>query len=232
MKNLAIIPARSGSKGLIDKNIKLLDGKPLMAYTIEAAMMSGCFDCIHVSTDSDEYAKVARRYGADVPFLRDAKFALDDSSSWDVVSEVLRKYSQDGKVYERVMLLQPTSPLRNFRDIQNAFSLMDEKNAKVIIGVCEMDHSPLWCNTLPEDGNMNGFQKQEFLVARQLMPVYYRINGAIYLMDVDYFMNRGEIYGPFSYAYNMPKERSIDIDDWFDFLIVETYIRKLKNEKL
>ncbi len=226
MGNIAVIPARSGSKGLPDKNIKLLNGKPLIAYTIEAAKMSGYFDCIHVSTDSGVYAEIARSYGAEVPFLRDAKLALDNSSSWDVVREVLNRYRKNGDVFNRIMLLQPTSPLRDSNDIQNTFSLMNEKKAKVIVGVCEMDHSPLWCNTLPKDGSMNGFQTKEFLIPRQNIPVYYRINGAIYLLDVDYFINNGELYGPYSYAYIMPKERSVDIDDLFDFLLVESYMQR------
>ena len=226
MGNIAVIPARSGSKGLPDKNIKLLNGKPLIAYTIEAAKMSGYFDCIHVSTDSGVYAEIARSYGAEVPFLRDAKLALDNSSSWDVVREVLNRYIKNGDVFNRIMLLQPTSPLRDSNDIQNTFSLMNEKKAKVIVGVCEMDHSPLWCNTLPKDGSMNGFQTKEFLIPRQNIPVYYRINGAIYLLDVDYFINNGELYGPYSYAYIMPKERSVDIDDLFDFLLVESYMQR------
>lgn len=226
MGNIAVIPARSGSKGLPDKNIKLLNGKPLIAYTIEAAKMSGYFDCIHVSTESGVYAEIARSYGAEVPFLRDAKLALDNSSSWDVVREVLNRYRKNGDVFNRIMLLQPTSPLRDSNDIQNTFSLMNEKKAKVIVGVCEMDHSPLWCNTLPKDGSMNGFQTKEFLIPRQNIPVYYRINGAIYLLDVDYFINNGELYGPYSYAYIMPKERSVDIDDLFDFLLVESYMQR------
>lgn len=226
MKSIAVITARSGSKGLKDKNIRLLNGKPLMAYTIEAARQSGCFDCIHVSTDSETYAEIAKEYGAEVPFLRDEELASDTSGSWDVVRAVIQRYHQNGQNFERAMLLQPTSPLRTAEDIQNIFKLMDDKGAKVVVGVCEMDHSPLWSNTLPEDGNMNGFQTQSFLIPRQQLPVYYRINGAAYLIEVDYLMGNGELYGEKSYAYLMPKERSVDIDDMFDFLLVETYMKK------
>ncbi len=225
MGNIAVITARSGSKGLRHKNIKLLNGKPLMAYTIEAAKLSGYFDCIHVSTDSEEYAGIARNYGADVPFLRDAELAADTVGSWDVVRSVLNQYRQNGQVFERVMLLQPTSPLRNAEDIRNAFLIMDEKQADSVIGVCEMDHSPLWSNILPEDGNMDGFLRQA-VVPRQQIPVYYRINGAVYLIDTEFLMNNGDLYGKHSYAYVMPKERSVDIDDMFDFLLVETYMNR------
>lgn len=229
MGNIAVITARCGSKGLKDKNIKLLNGKPLMAYTIEAARQSGCFDCIHVSTDSEEYAAIAREFGAETPFLRDAKLASDTAGSWDVVRAVLHQYAQEGSKFETAALLQPTSPLRTAGDIQNAFALMEDKNAQVVAGVCEMEHSPLWSNTLPEDRNMNGFQSTSFLIPRQQLPVYYRINGAIYLINVDYLMKKGELYGQCSYAYIMPKERSVDIDDMFDLLLVETYMRKSSN---
>lgn len=229
MGNIAVITARSGSKGLKDKNIKSLNGKPLMAYTIEAAKQSGCFDCVHVSTDSEEYAKIARQYGADVPFLRDARLASDTAGSWEVVRAVIDRYGQSSRKFEKAMLLQPTSPLRTAEDIQNAFALMADKKAEAVVGVCEMDHSPLWSNTLPEDRNMNGFQKESFLIPRQQLPVYYRINGAIYLVNVDYLMKKGELYGRNSYAYLMPKERSVDIDDAFDLLLVETYMRERSN---
>lgn len=228
MGNIAVITARSGSKGLKDKNIKLLKGKPLMAYTIEAAKQSGCFDCIHVSTDSEEYAEIAREYGAEVPFLREVQLASDTAGSWEVVRAVIDRYCQDGAQFEKAMLLQPTSPLRTAADIQNAFTLMADKDAQTVVGVCEMDHSPLWSNTLPKDHNMNGFQKESFLIPRQQLPVYYRINGAIYLVHADYLMNGGDLYGQRSYAYVMPKERSVDVDDLFDFLLVETYMRQLE----
>ena len=97
MRNIAIIPARSGSKGLKDKNIKELNGKPLMAYTIEAALESGIFDCVHVSTDSEKYAEIGRQFGADVPFLRDVKLAGDKSSTWDALRMWYRSTGNEEK---------------------------------------------------------------------------------------------------------------------------------------
>ncbi len=228
MKNIAVITARSGSKGLKDKNIKRLHGKPLMAYSIEAAHMSECFDCIHVSTDSEEYAQIAKEYGAEVPFLREEELASDSADCWDAVRDVLCKYEKMGQKFDRVMLLQPTSPLRTAGDIQNAFSLIEEKNAEAVIGVCEMEHTPLWCNTLPEDGNMKAFQSPEYERPRQQLPVYYRINGAIYLVNVAFLMKHGNLYDKDSYAYIMPNERSVDIDNMVDFLMVETYMNQIK----
>ncbi len=224
MKNIAVIAARSGSKGLKDKNIKLLNGKPLMAYSIEVAKKSKCFDCIHVSTDCEEYAQIAKQFGAEVPFLRDEELASDSADCWDAVRDVLCKYEKMGQKFDRVMLLQPTSPLRTAEDIKNAFSLIEEKGAEAIIGVCEMEHSPLWSNTLPEDGNMKAFQKPEYELPRQQLPVYYRINGAIYLVNVEFLMKHGNLYDEDSYAYIMPNERSVDIDNMMDFLLIENYM--------
>lgn len=228
MKSIAVITARSGSKGLKDKNIKLLNGKPLIAYTIEAAKKSGCFDCVHVSTDSIEYAEIAKQYGAEVPFLRDKNLASDTASSWDVMRNLIKKYAANGQDYKRAMLLQPTSPLRTSEDIQNAFALMEEKNGEAVIGVCEMEHSPLWSNILKEDGNMQGFLKMEYGVPRQQLPVYYRINGAIYLVNTDFLMRHGNVFDKDAYAYIMPKERSVDIDGMIDFLFVEAYMKEMK----
>lgn len=232
MKHIAIIPARSGSKGLKDKNIKLLAGKPMLAYTIEAAKQSGIFDCVHVSTDSEEYARIARDYGADVPFLRSDELSGDTAGSWDVVRWTIEQYKKLGQAFDCVTLLQPTSPLRTEADIYNTFQLMQEKRADAVVAVCEMDHSPLWSNVLPENGNMNGFLDHAANAGRQKLPVYYRINGAIYMLKIS-LMGQAEfsLYGDGTYAYIMPKERSVDIDDEFDFTIAEAIIDKFDYRK-
>lgn len=225
-RRIAIIPARSGSKGLKDKNIRLLNGKPLMAYTIDSAISSHAFDSVFVSTDSNEYARIAEKYGADAHFLRSNENSSDKSSSWDVVREVLVQFEAEGKRFDEIMLLQPTSPLRNSKDILNAISIMNERNALVVESLTEMDHSPLWSNTLPEDGNMEGFFNEYSLLPRQELPVYYRENGAIYLLkrelfdkpDFEMFLNK-------CYAYVMPQDRSIDIDTEIDFKFAEILIR-------
>ncbi|MBO5822358.1 MAG: acylneuraminate cytidylyltransferase family protein, partial [Lentisphaeria bacterium] len=182
MKILAIIPARSDSKGLKDKNIKDLCGLPLCAYTINAAKASGVFEEIHFSTDSQIYADIAMQYGASVPFLRDAVLASDTASSWDVVKAVIERYKKDGYEFDAVMLLQPTSPLRNAEDICNAVALFKEKNANAVVSVTDPPHSPLWSAPLPPDGNMQIFHERfEFFKARQTLEKYYALNGAIYL---------------------------------------------------
>ena len=222
MGNLAIIPARSGSKGLKDKNINLLSGKPLLAYTIEAARESGLFDEIMVSTDSREYADIAKQWGANVPFLRSNELSNDTASSWDAVKEVIERYKNLGTEFDTVALLQPTSPLRTSNDIIEGYNVIEVKEANFVVGVCEMDHSPLWANTLPEDLSMENFIRPEVVkVPRQSIPTYYRINGALYIVKVDYVMRTPDIYGDRSFASVMKKENSIDIDDQMDFTIAE-----------
>ena len=226
MKNIAIIPARSGSKGLKDKNIRLLNGKPLLAYTILAALDSGCYETVMVSTDSEEYAKIAREYGAEVPFLRNAETSKDASSPWEVMKEVLLKYKEIGKEFDTFTLLQPTSPLRNAQDIQNAFAEMKEKDANAVVSMCELECSMHLVNTLPDDLSMDGFiSNEQYNKRRQDIRPYYRFNGAIYISKVETFMKHMNIYDDKCYAYIMDRKRSYDIDDEFDLKIAEAILR-------
>lgn len=228
MKNLAIIPARSGSKGLPNKNIKKLCGVPLMAYSIRAAIESNKFSKVMVSTDSESYAKIAEEYGAEVPFLRSPELSGDAAGSWDVVREVLDKYAEFNNRFETVCLLQPTSPLRQSSDIVGAYHLYDENNADNIIGVCESDHSPLWMNTIPQDLSLEHFIRDDIQNKnRQKLDVYYRINGAIYIRKTASIISNASIYNN-SFAYIMPRERSVDIDVELDFIIAETLLKMKK----
>ena len=224
MKNIAVIPARSGSKGLPDKNIRLVNGKPLLAYTIEAALESGCFDTVHVSTDSERYAEIARQYGADVPFLRSAALATDTASTWDAVREVLACYDELGKRFDTMMLMQPTTPLRTGEDVKEAYALLQKKQAKSVIAVCEVDHSPLWCDTIPDSGSMKGFGRKDLAwVNRQDLRPYYRVNGAIYLLSVNgiNIPPDDEIYEDNCYALFMDRKKSVDVDSEDDLALVE-----------
>lgn len=217
MKNLAIIPARSGSKGLKDKNIKELCGKPLMAYTIEAAINSDCFDEIMVSTDSEKYAEIAKEYGAKVPFLRSQITATDTASSWDMVEEVLKRYRMLGKEFDTFCLLQPTSPLRTKMDIVSAYALYQEKATFAVVSVCEAEHSPLWCGHLSNSDEFTDFLDPENMKQRQAGKKFYRLNGAIYIVNCDRFRRDQFLYQKGSFAYIMPQKRSIDIDTMIDF---------------
>ena len=227
MKNIAVIPARSGSKGLKDKNIREMNGKPLMAYAIEAARKSTLYDCIHVSTDSERYAEIAKQYGADVPVLRDKELSSDLATTWDAMRFVLRKYEKLGENFDTITVLQPTSPLRDWKDIQSAFHIYQDKQADSVVGVCEMEHSPLWSNTLPEDKCLNGFIREEVNGPRQKLSEYYRLNGAIYIINANFLLSHGNLYGEHGYAYVMSKEHSVDIDDELDFAIAEILMKKI-----
>lgn len=226
MKTIAIIPARSGSKGLKDKNVKTLVGKPMMAYTIEAAIESNIFDTIMVSTDSEKYAKIAQKYGAEVPFLRSEKTASDSATTRECVLEVLDEYEKNGVYFDRLVVLQPTSPLRNAMHIIEANDLYISKNAQNVISVCEVDHSPLWCNSLPETLSLEGFVKTSNNTRRQELKQFYRLNGAIYIHDVNHYRKHSSCFDETAYAYIMEKEASFDIDDAFDFLMAETILQR------
>lgn len=217
MKNLAIIPARSGSKRLKDKNIKTLKNKPLIAYTIEAAKNSGMFDSIMVSTDSEKYADIARKFGAEVPFLRSMENSLDSTSTWDTVNEVLEQYKRAGQVFHSFCVLQPTSPLRTAADIRNAYKLFEEKATVAVVSVCEAEHSPFGYGSLDDTASLENFIPVENIKNRQINGKFYRINGAIYILKTEEFYRERYPYRKGSYAYIMKQEASVDIDTELDF---------------
>ena len=226
-KMIAIIPARSGSKGLKDKNIRELNGKPLLAYSVEAAVSSGLFETVHVSTDSKDYADIAVAFGADEPFLRDAENAGDASSSWDAVREVLRKYQAIGKVFDICVLLQPTSPMRTAEDIKSAYELFKDKNAESLTSVTEVDHPVQWCFTLDETCSMKEFAASPYKNSRrQELEKHYRENGAIYIVRTDCISNPAfDFYTERCAAYVMDRTKSIDIDTLQDFIVAETIMK-------
>jgi CMP-N,N'-diacetyllegionaminic acid synthase len=219
---LAIVPARGGSKGLPGKNIRILAGRPLLSWSIGAARQSRYVDHVALSTDSREIADVAVQEGLEVPFFRPACLATDDARSFDALLHALDWFEREGESFDLVVWLQPTSPLRTPGDINRAIELYFDKKADAIVSVCETDHHPWWCNTLPGDGNMGGFLRPEVLnTNRQELPVHYRLNGAIYLGAPDFLRREQSFFGAGTYAYVMPRERSVDIDDLLDFRLAE-----------
>ena len=160
-----------------------------------------------------------------MPFLRDPELAGDTSDTWDVVKAVIRKYRSLGREFDAVMVLQPTVPFRSAADICEAVRMLEEKNAQAIVSVTEPEHSPYWCAELPPDGDMRVYhEKLQYLVGRQKLPKQYILNGAIYLTRVEHLMDSSSIYESGCYAYHMPPERSVDIDDrkdldWCNFLL-------------
>lgn len=218
-RNLAIIPARSGSKRLPDKNVRLLAGKPLLAYSIEAAKLSNLFCEIMVSTESKEYQQIAQHCGASVPFLRSNANSTDQASSWDMIREVLHCYVEIGWEFDTVTLLQPTSPLRTAEDILCCHQILEKRCAEAVVSVCEAEHPLFWYNTLPEDGSMKHFLRSDIPKER-----YYRLNGALYVIRTEYIKRMTDLYAGEVYAYIMDTVRSVDIDTLTDFQYVDFLI--------
>ena len=178
---LAIIPARGGSKRLPRKNILDLNGKPLIAYSIEAGLKSKYIDKVIVSSDDDEILEVSKKYGAQL-IKRPEVLASDTATTFDALKHTIDNIEK----YDYILLLQATSPLRNEKHIDEAIELLELKKADAIVSVCEMDHSPLWSNTLPKDNSMTGFLKDEVKNKRsQDLERHYRLNGAIYICKTD-----------------------------------------------
>lgn len=228
MKIIAIIPARSGSKGLPDKNIKSVCGRPLMDYTIKAAIDSECFETVMVSTDSEKYAEIAKKCGADVPFMRSAITSGDEAGSWDVVREILNNYKKKGIIYDYVALLQPTSPLRSAMDIRMAIKMLDEDSVNNVVSVTETEHPIQWCFTLPADLEMVEYAKSPYNnMRRQDLKKHYQENGAIYLVNANKIINDDyNLYEDKCFAYIMPRERSIDIDTKLDLIVLKAIIEE------
>jgi CMP-N,N'-diacetyllegionaminic acid synthase len=224
---LAIIPARGGSKRLPRKNVLDLCGKPLIAWSIEAGLKSKYIDKLIVTSDDEDILSISKKYGSDI-IKRPEELSNDTATTFDALKHTIDNLEK----YDYIVLLQPTSPLRNEKHLDESIELLEQKNADAVISVCEMDHSPLWCNTLPENGSMQTFLKEEVLNKRsQDLDKYFRLNGAIYICKMDKFLNnKGFFLKENIYAYLMSKENSTDIDDEFDFLMTE-YIMKYKNIK-
>ena len=218
---LAIIPARGGSKRLPHKNILDLDGKPLISYTIEAALQSKRIDQVVVTSDDDTILKIAQNYRVET-VRRPARLASDIATTFDAVKHTIENMKQ----FDYIVLLQPTSPLRNKKHINEAIELLEGKRADAVISVCKMDHSPLWSNTLDESLSMEGFLQDEVLNKRsQDLEKYYRLNGAIYICNTDRFLEEKSFFLKDNvYAFQMDRKSSIDIDEEIDFRLAELYM--------
>lgn len=228
---LAVIPARGGSKGLPRKNIKLLGGRPLIAWTIEAALECGYIDRVVVSTEDEEIADVAKRWGAEVPFMRPAQLATDEAKGMEVLLHAMGWLEAHQERFDLVLLLQPTSPLRSAEDIRNALALFTQKRAEAVVSVCESEHSPLWMGTLGEDLNLRDFLPREVLKSnRQELQRFYRLNGALYLATWEFLKKNRNFFGEKTYAYIMPRERSVDIDTELDLLFAEFLLERKRRQ--
>lgn len=223
MANIAIIPARGGSKRLPGKNIRKLGDKPLIAWTIEAAIASECFDMVLVTTDDQEIASISRSFDASVPFLRPSTLSGDTATSDAVVQHAVEWLEENSNIQiETVTLLQPTSPFRDAKHIRACFKLLEDKNAEGIVSVVASDTRCELCNTLPVDHSLAGFIDTRAKRTQDMQQIY-ELNGAIYLFRRPFVGALGELYASKSkaYAYVMSSDDSVDIDTPRDFLWAE-----------
>ena len=223
---LALIPAREGSKRLIGKNTKLFLGKPLIPRPINEAKKSKYIDSIVVSTDDKKIAAISKTYGASVPFIRPKRLATDSAKSMDVILHALEWFQKKSEVYDLIMLLQPTSPLMMSSDIDSSIKLLFSKDATAIVSVFNSGYKPLWSAMLSKNGCMKNFIKKS--KSGRKAPEHHTLNGAIYLSYCDYLKKHKSFFGNKTFAYIMPEERSIDIDNEFEFKIAEELFKYIK----
>lgn len=222
---LAIIPARGGSKGLPGKNIKPVGGKPMIAWTIEAAKQSKYIDRIVLSSDDEQIIQTAKQYECDVPFVRPTKLAQDNSPAIDAVLHALHELPH----HDITVLLQPTCPLRDCNDIDSAISLMLAKRAKGCVSVSVPDKSPYWMYTTNQHGRMRPLLNAELAAKqRQELPPVHVLNGAIYVINTDYLINTRNFVADDTVPYVMAKEHSVDVDYELDLNVVEFLMERKK----
>tara|TARA_B100000029_G_scaffold192869_2_gene190978 strand:- start:1835 stop:2554 length:720 start_codon:yes stop_codon:yes gene_type:complete len=230
IKILAIIPARGGSKSVPKKNIRNLNGKPLIAYTIEAAKrIEEKFHKIIVSTDDEEIAEVAKHYGADVPFIRPSNLAEDKTPTYPVLQHAVNFVEKDDGInIDLIMLLQPTAPFRTTEDMLNCLNLSQTSNTDSVISVVQVfSYHPILMKKI-ENNRLTHFSIEEIEgTPRQLYePPAYMRNGAIYITKRNNLIEQNSIWGNSITPYVMPQERSYNIDDEIDFITSEMMMKK------
>lgn len=229
---LCTICARGGSKGVKNKNIKKLHGKPLIAYTIEQAKASGLFNHIVISTDSDDIANVAKEYGAEMFFKRSEEMASDTAGKLDVIKDAfIRSEEYYNKKFDYLIDLDATAPLRDVEDIVNSFNQFKNHNNDNLITAMPSRRSPYF-NLVEQDKNGKVYLSKKLddaIVRRQDAPKSYDMNASIYIWKRDIILNENSIFLERTGLYVMPEERSIDIDTELDYKFVEFLMRENNN---
>ena len=218
---LFVIPARGGSKGLPGKNIKDLCGKPLIAYSIDVARAFVDDDHICVSTDSEEIKEVVEDYGLSVPFIRPAYLATDTATSNDVLVHAVNFFREQGREYKRLVLLQPTSPLRSVEDVAGSLALY-KNDIDMVVSVTKSHAPAVLCND-DENGYVQLVYNKNSLGRQQLQEMY-EFNGAVYVINIQSLLEKGIVGFSKRVKYVMSKVKSVDIDDIYDFKLVESII--------
>lgn len=229
-KVLAWIPARGGSKGIKNKNIKNLNGKPLISYTIQAALSCSYVDKVLVSTDSAEIASIANMYGADTPFLRPSYLATDTSKTIDAVMHTLHFFKDSGSSYDIFCLLQPTSPLRTSEDIERSLELFVDNSFRSLVSVNEARSHPVMMRKIDKSGRLLHLVSKNSTVRRQELEKIYEVNGSIYI-NLCSEINKGTSFNDNEIPFVMATEHAIDIDTNEDFIIAEAFLTCKREKK-
>jgi len=228
MKVLGIVTARGGSKGIPRKNLALLAGRPLLAYTADAALASRHINRVVLSTEDLEIAEVGRRLGLDVPFMRPEELARDDTPSLPVLQDVVRRLEAEGESYDAVFTLQPTSPLRRSDDIDGAIELLEATGADSVVSFVDIGgHHPARMKYISEDGRAIDppfVEAREGQRRQELAKLYLR-EGSIYVTQMPVLMEQNSIRGKDCRAWIIPRERACDIDEPFDLFLAEQLLK-------
>lgn len=223
-KVLALIPARGGSKGIKNKNIIELCGKPLIAYTVEVGKRSKYIDDIIITTDSKQIAEVAKSFGAEVPFMRPAEFATDDSRTIDTVVHAIKTLKSMGRNYDVLVLLQPTQPLRTVEDINGALEKFLERECESHVSVSAVSDHPILIRSINSSNELAPLLNIGSTVRRQDMPEYYKVNGCIYINKISDITEETS-FNDNKFPYIMEASHSVDIDEVIDLVVAEYYLR-------
>jgi CMP-N,N'-diacetyllegionaminic acid synthase len=227
MKALGIIPARGGSKGIPRKNIRLLCGKPLIQYTAEAALASQRLSRVILSTEDDEIAEVGRGCGLEVPFLRPAELAHDETPTLPVMQHAVRWIEAQGDQYDFICLLQPTNPLRTAEDIDSCLAMLEHGDLDSVVSVLPVphDYNPHWVYLQDEDGLLRLSTKETLPIPRRqdLPPAFHR-EGSVYATRRSVLMNEDSLYGKRVAGYLMDAAHSVNIDGPEDWLRAEALL--------
>lgn len=221
---LAVIPARGGSKGIPKKNLYNVKGKPLICYTIDEALQSKYLDKIVVSTDCYEIADVAIKNGAEVPFLRPGNLAADDSRTIDVLLHAVNQLKKNNEIFDYIVLLQPTQPLRKYWHIDHAIEQAIEKKQPALVSVSVVNDHPILIRSVDETGRLQRLLPENSTIRRQDFTIYYRVNGAIYINKLDSSFNENVSLNDNSYPFFIDKKYDLDVDDLDDINTLLTLI--------
>lgn len=224
-KIIAVIPARGGSKGIKHKNIYILNGKPLIEYTINAALASKYIDRIVVSTDDIQIAEVSKELGAEVPFLRPNEMALDTSNTIEAVMDVIAKLKLVENEYDSLVLLQPTQPLRQVFHIDEAIEKYYMNEKKSLVSVSKSNNHPLLIRKINKQGELKRILNKNSTCRRQDMSATYFVNGCIYINAINELSIKTS-FNDNKIPYIMEKKYSVDIDEMDDIYLAEYYMKE------